>query len=227
MGTFLVIPGRDIPKGPSVYAIACADAEGVYVGSSVDVAKRIREHWLALGRNRHHSRLLQSLWNSFGPASLYVVVIARPSSENLVRVEQAFIEAAIASGTCLNARRRAVKPRGPRRAGPDWSAQPWATETNVAIAARLGLPHVTVARHRPAGTPSPACSLEWRQEIGRKSQAVQSLERLRASARKAHAKRSPEQHAAITRLMRAGITPESRRKVWETRRRNQLQGAIQ
>lgn len=63
-----------------------------YVGSSVDIDKRWREHIRLLKASKHHSRHLQSAWNKYGEDSFEFDVIEECEPHHLVDREQSHID---------------------------------------------------------------------------------------------------------------------------------------
>lgn len=58
-----------------IYAIT--GERGVYVGQSVDIAERIRQHTVALRTGRHHSVDLQTYFDHYTAIPLYAVVLEK------------------------------------------------------------------------------------------------------------------------------------------------------
>lgn len=52
--------------GLGVYWIRCLITQKVYIGSSIDVAKRLDQHVAELRSGKHHSIKLQNAWNKYG-----------------------------------------------------------------------------------------------------------------------------------------------------------------
>lgn len=80
-------------KGVSgVYAICHRDSNSRYIGSSVDIARRWRDHRKFLEKKSHHSPHLQHAWDKYGEDSFYLCVLIRCEPFELQRYEQAFID---------------------------------------------------------------------------------------------------------------------------------------
>jgi group I intron endonuclease len=75
-----------------IYSVANNVTHKVYVGSSVNVLKRIREHIWALKRGDHPNRHLQSAWNKYGEHSFEFSVLEHCSIRWLAKREQWWIE---------------------------------------------------------------------------------------------------------------------------------------
>lgn len=63
-----------------------------YVGSSVTLKKRWKEHQRGLLENKHHSRFLQRAWNKYGPLFFRFTVVAYCSRSDLLFYEQRLID---------------------------------------------------------------------------------------------------------------------------------------
>ena len=58
-----------------VYAIVCRANNKFYIGSSVNLSKRISHHKKALENNKHRNPHLQSAYNLFGKDEFYYLII--------------------------------------------------------------------------------------------------------------------------------------------------------
>jgi len=63
-----------------------------YVGSSVNLRRRKRQHFYDLNTQQHHSDYLQKAYNKYGKANFDFVVICHCSQEDLVNLEQYYID---------------------------------------------------------------------------------------------------------------------------------------
>lgn len=63
-----------------------------YVGSSVDVPKRVKAHFAELRRNKHHSQYLQHAWNKYGEDSFRWVFLLVCAKSELLIYEQELID---------------------------------------------------------------------------------------------------------------------------------------
>jgi group I intron endonuclease len=75
-----------------VYAIICVTTRKLYVGSSVDIAERWREHRRDLDNKIHRNRLLQNHWNKYGASTFEWRVLELVEPERLIETEQEFID---------------------------------------------------------------------------------------------------------------------------------------
>ena len=81
-----------------VYAIVHKTNRIAYVGSSNDIARRIKEHKTALKLNKHHCHYLQYAWNKYGQEVFDIKQIATANSLKEAReLEEAFLECFIDS----------------------------------------------------------------------------------------------------------------------------------
>jgi group I intron endonuclease len=94
-------------KASGIYIIRNSVNAKVYVGSTVLLAKRFREHHTALKRNGHHSKLLQRFANKYGIETLSFELLALCTVSELLKVEQQFLDqfqcykSALGFNTCL------------------------------------------------------------------------------------------------------------------------------
>jgi group I intron endonuclease len=66
-----------------VYLIRCEPTGSKYVGASVNVVKRIREHFYRLEKGGHRNRHLQSAYNEYGKDSFSSEVLLYCDPSNL------------------------------------------------------------------------------------------------------------------------------------------------
>ena len=65
--------------------------EKAYVGSSVNVFKRLNDHFSALGRGKHHSVIMQNHVNKYGLSDLYVSKVKFCEPSVLRSLEQRYL----------------------------------------------------------------------------------------------------------------------------------------
>lgn len=66
--------------------------ERIYIGSSVDVSKRWKDHTYELRKGTHHSQKLQNHFNKYGESDLQYSLLAGSEKEDLIKMEQYFID---------------------------------------------------------------------------------------------------------------------------------------
>ena len=74
-----------------IYKIALDDGR-CYVGQSVDIEDRWREHRRHLRADKHHARYLQNAWNKYGEAAFTFSTLDECSRELLTEREQHWID---------------------------------------------------------------------------------------------------------------------------------------
>jgi len=74
-----------------LYAIVHKTKRTAYVGSSNNIARRIKEHKTDLKYNKHHCQHLQRAWNKYGSDAFEIKQIASANSLKYAReLEEAF-----------------------------------------------------------------------------------------------------------------------------------------
>lgn len=73
-----------------VYCIRNIFNDKMYIGSSVDIKKRIKRHTTTLNNGSHHSIILQRAWDKYGPESFEFVILK--ITENTTYEEQLYID---------------------------------------------------------------------------------------------------------------------------------------
>lgn len=76
-----------------VYAITNTETDKMYVGSSVNLQKRLREHRIALCKNSHHSIKMQRAWGKHGAENFRFATLLLCSPKDLLFYEQRAIDA--------------------------------------------------------------------------------------------------------------------------------------
>lgn len=87
--------GKGLKNCIGIYKITCLNNNECYIGSSVNIQDRWRQHLALLRGNRHTSPYLQHSYNKYGEDSLFFEVIAKLpncSEKTLRQSEWAFIE---------------------------------------------------------------------------------------------------------------------------------------
>lgn len=75
-----------------IYQIRCLVNGKVYVGSTVWIDRRWKEHFRLLTRGVHHSRHLQRSWLEFGSNSFVFEILELASADDLIRIEQEYLD---------------------------------------------------------------------------------------------------------------------------------------
>lgn len=81
-----------IPKTSGIYAIQHKESGKLYVGSSVNMQKRLYEHRRLLNLGRHGNQHLQSAWNLYGSDlfEMYVLQVVKDKAQ-LYAIERTYI----------------------------------------------------------------------------------------------------------------------------------------
>lgn len=75
-----------------VYQLRNTKNEKLYIGSSCNLKKRKNSHFLLLGKNKHHSKKLQNAYNKYGPDSFIFEILEECEKENLLLIEQQYLD---------------------------------------------------------------------------------------------------------------------------------------
>lgn len=75
-----------------IYAITHTPTGRRYIGQSVRIEIRFREHRKALQRNKHYNAKLQRAWNVYGGGEFQFSVVEECVADNLVEREQFYID---------------------------------------------------------------------------------------------------------------------------------------
>ena len=64
-----------------------------YIGSSINIKKRWREHVIMLTKNKHDNAFLQNSWNKYGEKSFKFEIIELTNDINrLIELEQKYLK---------------------------------------------------------------------------------------------------------------------------------------
>lgn len=101
-------------KTCGIYSIVHLESGRCYIGSSIDVVRRLKRHRYDLNHDRHHNSYLQRAWNKYGELSFqFLTVETNVSAVALHEREQAHLDAASAltfnKGPCAAAPHRGTK----------------------------------------------------------------------------------------------------------------------
>jgi len=98
------------PKLCGVYMIECTANGMVYIGSSVHIYRRWRNHRSKLKSGTHENPYLQTDYNQFGADNFHYIILGYASKSELSSLEQTFLDGAI--GNCYNVHPNSETPLG-------------------------------------------------------------------------------------------------------------------
>lgn len=75
-----------------IYKITCKHSGKFYIGSSLNIQERFKQHKNALKKNCHHSYKLQSAYDKYGKDAFIFEVIEETSADNLLNLEQSYLD---------------------------------------------------------------------------------------------------------------------------------------
>lgn len=111
LSEFGSIAGKEVLAG--VYKIF--SPRGCYIGSTINIPRRLRTHNFVLRRGTHHSPMLQSAYDKYGELRVEILFSASPlvcTRESLLRREQTFLDSTCPRYNCsLEAKSPASDPR--------------------------------------------------------------------------------------------------------------------
>jgi group I intron endonuclease len=81
-----------VPRSPGVYKGTCRPSAKVYIGSSVDMYKRVGEHIRALRRGDHANPYLQHAWDRYGEAAFEWEAVEETTPDELLAAEQYYLD---------------------------------------------------------------------------------------------------------------------------------------
>lgn len=82
-----------VPESHGIYVILNSSNNHFYVGSTVNLRQRWRQHLWSLDNNRHHNPHIQNAWNKYtGSSFVFLVVEIIGSPSNILNREQAWID---------------------------------------------------------------------------------------------------------------------------------------
>jgi group I intron endonuclease len=86
-------------KSAGIYKISCSANSKFYIGSSINIATRFKQHKSKLEKNCHVNRHLQSAWNKYGESSFTfeILEVIQENSVEIVRnLEQKMLDSYLA-----------------------------------------------------------------------------------------------------------------------------------
>jgi group I intron endonuclease len=75
-----------------IYIIENRITGKAYIGSSIRMKRRLRDHKYALRKGEHKNRKLQNAWNKYGESAFRFAILFRCSVDMLRHYEQMFID---------------------------------------------------------------------------------------------------------------------------------------
>lgn len=86
-------PLKDSKVQSGIYAIQNKVNGKIYIGSSKNIARRLKQHYQLLTRNKHHSYKLQADWNKYGEDAFEVFVVEEILDRELLeQIEQNYLD---------------------------------------------------------------------------------------------------------------------------------------
>lgn len=82
---------KNMIKQCGIYSIVNLINNHCYIGSSIDIDKRITRHKHNLKNNKHHSKYLQRAWNKYGEENFKFIILAKTSISKRLAIEDYFI----------------------------------------------------------------------------------------------------------------------------------------
>lgn len=86
-----------------------------YIGQSINLARRRREHWSDLQRNEHGNTALQNIYNKYGFKDFEFVVLTECARDELNELEQLILDACADDPLCMNIARNVQEFKQPRK----------------------------------------------------------------------------------------------------------------
>lgn len=81
-----------MPKACGIYRIIHIETDRCYVGQSIDINKRWKQHILDLNAERHHAVHLQRAWTKYGDNAFTFEILEECNLENLTEREQFWMD---------------------------------------------------------------------------------------------------------------------------------------
>ena len=126
-----------------IYAIANMANGKVYIGSSVDVPKRLAAHKAALAGERHHNEHLQRAWDKHGVGAFEFVILEEPVGEDdLVELEQVHIDILCSMDPARGYNQQEAGPKG----RPSLATREKMSAAQMGNRSRLGIKHTAETR---------------------------------------------------------------------------------
>lgn len=75
-----------------IYAIENLVTNKIYIGKSIDIEKRLKEHKASLEQNKHYNIYLQNAWNKYGSTNFIFKILEECSKTEINKKEIYYIE---------------------------------------------------------------------------------------------------------------------------------------
>ena len=75
-----------------IYKIICSSTGKIYVGSSINISKRLGEHKTLLRGNKHRNPHMQKAWNKYGEKNFKFEIIEKINNNSTIEKENFWIE---------------------------------------------------------------------------------------------------------------------------------------
>ena len=85
-------PAPDHMKFPGIYRISTPANGKSYIGSSVNIAQRVGQHFSNLRKGTHHNAHLRAAFAKYGEAAMHVEVLEQCPKEDLLVREQHYLD---------------------------------------------------------------------------------------------------------------------------------------
>lgn len=95
-------PGYHKEPVCGIYAIVHAASGRHYIGSSIDVRRRLASHYAILRRGLHVNQYLQAAWNKYGAGEFQSFLLERCASESLSVAEARHLQASNLFNVCAS-----------------------------------------------------------------------------------------------------------------------------
>jgi group I intron endonuclease len=114
-----------VPRAPGIYKITCTTNGKFYIGSSINLYKREKQHRYELTQNTHINHYLQNAWNKYGEESFTFEVVEFVFEWSLLDREQYWLDKLkpYKRGVGFNIARCAEAPNRGQVASPEMRAK--------------------------------------------------------------------------------------------------------
>jgi|SRR5208337_3668051 len=117
-GIGLTEQAKAVPIDCGIYGIYNLIDATFYVGSSINIRRRLQDHLSKLRQKRHNNHLLQDHWNTTDESKWHLMLFELCSSEKRFVREQHYIDTRLAHFEGYNRSNRAGKPKA-----YEWTAE--------------------------------------------------------------------------------------------------------